>query len=286
MKLPLLSLACYLLTLASAPAIILYGGDNSTNITDPGTGAPWDAVAKVVSSTGATTGSAVYLGNGYLLTANHLAASTEVTFDGVNFYTIDPSYSSSFTGGVDLKIFKLTETPSIAGVSLLDSPLEYSGEITLIGWGVGRNATPINTNVVGWGDGSTITKRWGLNVLSGAATVEGYSGLIFHLNTPGEGGGLGANEAALTRYDSGSGMFQFINGQWYLISIATGVQTSNSSTFGNPGDLNAGVRISAYYSQIMMNIPAIPEPSSLALLFPACLGGALWVMKRKRSAGK
>ncbi|HWL53175.1 MAG TPA: PEP-CTERM sorting domain-containing protein [Chthoniobacteraceae bacterium] len=291
MKLPLLSLTCFLLTLASAPALVLYGGDNNTNITAPANGVPWEAVARV----GNVSGSAVYIGNGYLLTANHVTLGSSVSFDGVNTFAIDQSSVHSFAG-VDLKLFRLTEIPLIAGVSLLNTAAETSGgELTLIGWGKGRSSSSaVGDNLVAWGDG-TNKKRWGLNTLSYTGVASGrdpaFAGVNYQVVAFDLDGrfGLGPNEAGLTQHDSGSGMFQFIDGQWYLVGIATLVAShvEKNSLFSDPlysipADINMGVRISSYYDEIMAQISPIPEPSTFALLISVAAGGACLAVRRKR----
>lgn len=285
MKLPLLSLTCYLLMMASsAKAIILFGGDNTANTTDPGAGHLWSAVAKVTDSGKNLSGSAVYLGNGYLLTAKHLTSTAKVTFDGSTYYDVDQSFHSTFSTNVDLKVVRLTEIPgSLTGVQLLGTPSEQAAQVLLIGWGVGRQVPDATGPSFNWGGTGTSTKRWGANMLEGLVNVSGAGyqsqGLYFNLDADSS---LGDDEAAMTQYDSGSGMFQFINGQWYLVGINIGVSASNVSTFGEPGDMNFAVRISPYYDEILANMEVIPEPSTVALLLTVALGGACFALKRRK----
>ena len=71
---PAVLLAALLLVASTAGesrAVVLFNLPNSANQSDPGTGVPWGSVAKVSDSAGGSqTGSAVHIGNGYLLTAN------------------------------------------------------------------------------------------------------------------------------------------------------------------------------------------------------------------------
>jgi hypothetical protein len=119
------------LSAAPAPALVLWGLDNTANLTDPGTGAPWNAVAKVTNSDGSLIeGSAVYLGNGFMLTANHVTMNLTysfVTFDQVETFAIDPTfndgvraYGKQVAPGVDMAVFKLTSIPvSVTAATLL-----------------------------------------------------------------------------------------------------------------------------------------------------------------------
>ena len=156
-------------------------------------------------------------------------------------------------------------------------------------WRLGRNPTvPVDSVAVAWGDASMIAKRWGLNTPRGLVTLASgsgsgsYAGLYTVLGSEaGSPAGLGANEAAATLDDSGSGLFQNLGGTWYLIGLTTGVDTFGSSNFGNDqsanpnGDWNDFVRVGTYSSAIQA---IIPEPSAAALL----AGGILGVLVRRR----
>lgn len=271
-------------TLPTAHAIILLGGGNLTNTTDPGGGAPWDEVARVTNASGThvTSGSAVHLGGGYMLTANHVSLSQGyVSFNGTTTYQIAGGTAVQVTsevGVIDLKIFKLTENPGTLGVNLFP---EYAkgyeasfGAATHIGWGVGH--TPGDTdNPWTWGNSATSDKRWGLNDFETAQAL-GYAhgginysfeSLVTALDSDAT-----ANEAAATLYDSGSGLFvQDGADQWFLAATMVTVSTNGSSTFGLEGaqDFNYSVRIAEYADEIasLMTDPiAVPEPASFALL--------------------
>jgi hypothetical protein len=272
-----LPLAFALLIWQPAEAIILFGLNNSANQTDPGTGAHFASVA-LISDAGMTNpqGSAIHLGNGYMLTANHVGMQPYVTFDGSTYYERDLSYiPTQVAANVDMKIFKLTAEPTVGAVNLYDGSSEQISDATQVGWGLGRDTTvPVDSATVAWGDNSTIAKRWGLNVPRGLAMVNYQAGSYTAMFTvlgsdAGNPAGLGDNEAAATTYDSGSALFQNLGGVWYLIGLTTAVETLGSSTFGNDqfndpnGHRNYFVRVSAYHSEI---VALIPEPSSCGLL--------------------
>lgn len=282
MKLPLLLATFSVMACASAPdasAIILYGKDNSANQTDPGTGAPWTNVGRLTNSSGtAVDASAVYLGDRFVLTADHVDPSanrTHVTFDGSTTWAIEPGSHQQVASGVDLKVIRLSEDPELPALMLYEDAQDLARASELVGWGRGRDpSVPVGTDHVAWGDNSTIAKRWGTNTTLNNATnisydvgskTYSYEALQTRLlNT------AGADEAAMTRYDSGGALFQDIGGQWYLSGIATTVERSGESRFGaatgSPfvlGDLNYFARVSTYSSEIYA---AIPEPSSWATL--------------------
>lgn len=262
--------------IAAAPAcqaVILFGLDNSANQTDPGSGSPFSTVA-LVSDAGKSnpSGSAIHLGGGYMLTANHVGMRPYVTFDGSTFYQRDLSFSPvQVAANVDMQVFRLTTTPTVGSVNLYAGIGEQIAPALMVGWGVGRNPTvPVDSASVAWGDSTTLAKRWGVNTPRGLTNVAYQSGTYTSIYTvlgtdTGTPAGLGDSEAAATLYDSGSALFQKLGGIWYLIGMTTGVETGGTSIFGNDtsaspnGDINAFARISNYRSSILT---IVPEPSS------------------------
>lgn len=233
----------------SAQAVILYGAGNDTNTTNPGTGLPFDVVARVQSGVGIQDGgSGVHLGGGYMLTAAHIANSelASVTFDGTTHLSRDLSYIPQRVGTSDLKVFKLSSTPEVGAAVLSNLGLsEVDVEGSLVGWGRGRaEGEPLNTNVVEVaGGGTSLVARWGTNVPNRAISDFSYErsdGTIFTfdalettLGNP-SGGGTGDFEAAAAFRDSGSGFFQEIDGTWYLTGLTSVIFQQNPSnvTYG------------------------------------------------------
>lgn len=281
----------------AAQALLFWNLDNSANQSDPGTGVPWEAVGRVTNnSTSAGSGSAIYLGSGYVLTASHVtfdATYKYVTFNGSETYEVDTSFKDTgrFAGkqiatNVDLAVVKLLSSPSTAPVTLLTGPSElFSSSATIVGWGRGRDpSVPLSSTTVAWGNATTEAKRWGVNEPKTTANVPFGSGnftaLVTILGGNGPGflpDGLGDAEAAVTLNDSGAGLFQNISGTWYLIGVATDVEEFGNSTFGNDwtisprGQYNFYARISEYDHLITALIPE-PASSTLALLALAAIG--------------
>jgi len=300
-------LACLLLLglCCQSQAIILYGKDNSANTSDPGTGVPWQAVGKVTNNSGTSvTGSAIYLGSDWVLTANHVTvggSNSYITFNGSGTYEIDTGQIFQVAPNVDMKVMKLKSTPSVTPVTLLGSGNETLGaNATHVGWGVGRDpSVPTGNQTVAWGVDSTSAKRWGINRLYDFVTISYGTGNYTAIRTilgasDGPGGpfnpdGVGDDESAATLYDSGSGLFEYLDSTWYLVGLTTGVQVFGSSFFADdstvlpanePGHGNYFVRISSYESAIQA---LIPEPQTGALLAMAAAGWALAVRRRCRA---
>ncbi len=287
-----------------AEALVLWGAGNDANITDPGTGVPWDAVGRVAGSdlsAGSTSGSAVHIGDGFMLTANHVSIDPTrfVTFNGVDSFAVDTTFHGGngvqIASGVDLKLFRLASVPLTSSVAL-DSTGGSVSPATVVTYGVGRGATSPSSSPVAWGAIDTVAKRWGINVpraLSGISyDTYSYAALWSVAGNPSDSpGGVGGNEAALTAFDSGSGMFQNISGVWYLIGVATLVEQqsgANTSTFGvdavtgsGRGDRNFHASVATYRSQILA---AVPEPSALSLAAFAAAAALLGIQKRTRQA--
>lgn len=298
-----LAFALVCLTVGQAPGVILFNKDNSANQSDPGSGVPWEAVGRVSNSDGSTvTGSAVYVGSGWVLTAHHVTVDGThkyVSFDGVTTYEIDTGQIYQVAAGVDMKVMKLTSTPSITPVTLLTTPSETTGNATLIGWGYGRDpSVPLGNQTVAWGNATTGAKRWGINQPYDNLTIS-YSGYSYTaIRTilgadDGPGGtinpdGAGDDEAAAAMNDSGSGLFQNIGGTWYLIGITTTVSALWTSYFSDdslvspaddPGHGNFFARISSYDEEILA---LIPEPGTSGLAGAGFLLAAARLLRRRK----
>ncbi len=288
-----------LLIQAESEALILYGEDNSQNLTDPGTGVPFDAVGGLGNSDSSVIGgTGVHLGNGFILTANHVGPFASVTFDGSTFFTHDGAAPVQVASGVDLKIFRLSAVPPVSSALIYTGTDELLRPATIVGWGRGRDDTsPPSTSVNGWGNTGTIAKRWGTNTPQAAIDDFSYSSYTLDALETVLGNTAGASEAAVTLNDSGSGLFQEIDDIWYLTGITTVVTNKSgagTSTFGtdtpaivtpgsptgiallpSAGDVNIFVRTSSYATQIAT---LVPEPSVMLL----CLPGLATLMCRRR----
>ena len=260
-----------------AQAIVFFSQGNDHNLTNPGGSLPWDNVVQMRSGTG-PIGSGVYLGNRYVLTAAHVAPLTSVRVGFVD-YALDSS-SAVNIGTSDMKLVRLANDPGLGSVRLNTSAASDGGSAYVVGYGVGRaSSSLLNSSPVNWGDDATVAKRWGTNTVDAAysgATVNGYTSdlLRTQFNT-----NAGANEAALTRYDSGSALFRQIGSSWYLVGLGAYVQTSNlsgasiESDLSNSGD-NYFIRISSYsIATDQIGAVGVPEPSSFQFL----MGGLLFL---------
>ncbi len=261
----------FLLSSSICNAIILYSGDNNSNLIPSNSSqeAIFNSVAKISYDNGSgIVGSAVYVKDKYLLTAEHvlneneIPRRTHVSFDGITFYAIDLEFFPIQISSADLVLFKLIEDPGMPDTSFYSSLNEQNKTGTLIGWGKGRDPsqpdqTDENRNWNWDTSTSTIAKRWGTNRIE-ATGNQNISGNTYHYLLTRLQSDLDNNEAAFAYYDSGSGIFILNNGTWKLAGITSAVSVADTSTFSSLSTsqgLNFFVRISKYRQTILNSIP-------------------------------
>lgn len=296
-------LSLSLLGLGTAQAILIFNMDNLANTTDPGT-VPWDAAARVANYDGSTVtavgGTAVHLGDGYMLTANHNPNRTHVSFDGSTWLEVDGTYApQQVAPNVDLKIFKLASIPTTSAVILHDNSggeLNTSG--TIVGWGRGREFdAQIGEDIQDFGKDPTIDKRWGTNTIREAASESWIVGSTTYTQdalTAVLGNTEGDNEFALALHDSGSPYFQDIGGTIVLSGIAATRSIQNGgvgdykATFGDDrltgspfgrGDENLFVQVGAYADEIAA---IVPEPNNFGLFSSLLATFAISGLRRRK----
>lgn len=274
------------LSLAPVHAVLLGGTNYLSNTTAPADDPGWDRVGMVNGS------SAVYLGNGFVLTARHVNAG-DLTL-GLGTYNLDASFSPQYLQTqsgpdqyADLVLFKVLNAPEMALLPIYTGAAETGTIATYIGFGLDRG---VEVPGQGWLWGTTQTKRWGQNVIDGSFTLdEGeayYEALVSDFDKVGLGSpGLGTEAHAATG-DSGGALFIKDAGVWKLAGIMTGVTQDGRSFYDadpSPGppdpDVLVSVRLSAYNDWI---VTAIPEPSANALMIFGVAAVAFRLLVRNR----
>ena len=251
--------------LTDATALILFdaaSSDNSKNVIDPlnagsypsspAVGVPWQHVVRY----GANNASAVYIGNGYILTARHVGTSDAgLVIQGVS-YPRDTTFSplpitipGTTAVNVDLQLQKISGDPGLSVLPLaVSSTSDTNRDSVLLGWGVGKG-TVISGEGWNWGDNSTRAFRWGTNktglFTSIPSYVVGSAPMNYTALTVGFNSNQGVNEAACADGDSGSPLFQSLAGVWTLCGITTVVSTAGSSKY-SPSDSTFFVRLREY----------------------------------------
>lgn len=267
-----------------ARAIIFYSADNDHNNTDPGGGLPWQNVVEVRSSSG-ITGSGVYLGNRYVLTAAHVGPTETIRINSTDF-SLEPA-APILIGTADMKLLRLQSDPGLGNILLNTVAGDDFGDAYLVGYGVGRSSSLLSSSPISWGDASTATKRWGTNSVDGFGSGSGSFFLRTQFNT-----NAGSNEAALALYDSGSALFRRIGLDWFLVGLGFAVGespiSSTSYAYSTAEDQDYAeddsyfVRISSYANaQNVLGGVVVPEPGTGHLLMFAL--GVYSVVRRRIS---
>jgi len=295
-----------LILAGGAQAIVISGGVSANNQSAPADDPGWARVGRV-----GTNGSGVYLGNGWVLTANHVSSKTYFTVEGYPTYNkIDGEQfgvqlrNTSDTGYIDLYMFR---------VDVSGGNLNGLGDMAI------TSSAPNNKQCVhiGTGDGQTLSTKthwyvdttpnpdvWSTSEFSGWDTDRyGYywSGVrdtrwayedVYDSNYDFTISGMfmqgfttdfieATDYGMAADHDSGSGLFVKNGGVWELAGIAHAVgnlYSGQPSATGVYGNWSLYSDLSAYSDQIT-TIMVIPEPVtvwSLAIL------GVMMVLLSKR----
>lgn len=221
--------------------------DNTFNTTAPSNGAPWSNVAqqqRVESGTTIIDSSAVYIGNGYVLTANHTYGPTSVILDGVA-YSVDTSFPAIALTPIDARLYKILNPPTLPLIPFPDaSESDLNLACTMIGWGKGKG-TIVTNNGWQWGDDTTKAKRWGTNKTVSATSPLSY--LTYSYNASyttfdATNTASGQTEGTATASDSGGALFQQFTGVWKLSGILTLVSYDSTTYPSGNSFYNQGYR--------------------------------------------
>ena len=240
---------------------------------DPG----FSNVGQVAGSS--STGSGVYLGDGWVLTANHVNAGaftvggSTYSYNGVDSYQI---------GGTDLRLFKLATSPLLPSLSIVDATPALNSDVTMISGGRSPEASTttwyVETGATwtwsesffvgaegtldGYKTTSTRTVRWGTNEISSFGTYAGADTLVTDFSASGT-----TYEAQAVRNDSGGGFFVEEGGEWKLAGSIAAVGTYNNQPDNTDsaiiGQSTIAIDLSEYKSEIEAYM--VPEPASFAL---------------------
>jgi len=286
-----LSLVLALAALSGVPArgVVIAGGDRTANGSAPFNGPGWANVS------GRGEGSAVYLGNRWMITARHVGAGP-VVLDNRNF-TVQPNTEqrlsnppvSGLSQFADLVMFRLTEDPGIPGLSIVQTSPDIRTPVTMIGRGAFRDDSlsgwaviPLSQTFFQWIETSTIDAdalgyklnsdrglRWGTNNIdfdgeffdddNNVVVSSGVANDVLALATTFHEGALG-NEAQAVEGDSGGGVFTYTPDGWQLAGIMTSTKLIPNQPAGTAvfGDQTYITDFSRYRTQILsiMNAPA------------------------------
>jgi hypothetical protein len=157
----LLFIALSLLLTGPALALIIDASDQERYELPPESDPGWAHVAKRGST------SAVYLGNGWVLTVQH-AGVGEVVLNGVTYPAVpDSSVQLSKPGEestkADLVLFRVDPAPDLPELPLREEPPYFGTRVTFIGHGQGRGEPLQRQGIAGFRWKPPAVKRWGTN---------------------------------------------------------------------------------------------------------------------------
>lgn len=262
LRLPfLLALGLPLAIAAAAPAVIIDSGSGTGNTSAPSPDPGWSNVG---SCNGLTC---VYLGDGWVLTANHVGAG-DAYFGNVLYPWVigsDVRLRNPDNSYADLLLFQI-EPPypplpdlSIASVTACS---DSTHPLYLIGNGRNRGdpypAGPGPKQGYYWGPGAA--KRWGTNLAEISPYFEGAFGThVFGTGFDKSGSGHTTHEAQGATGDSGGATFAWNGTSYELAGILIGIgtflnQPAETSLYGNE---TYAADLSIYRDEI---VETMPEP--------------------------
>lgn len=278
-----LALAC--LTATPAQAIVVNADRNATSNPAAYQTKPspsfiiWDYVGALGD------GSGVYLGNGYVLTGNHVTNFSTFNLNGTNYSRNlgEPvvRLKNPDNSNADLKIFQINGDPGLSLLPITTDTAAISDPLIMIGTGRGRGSaeTSVGTGLLGyeWAGTNQREKTWANNDIHELTSLIDSNNTHmfstrFERNINGDG--------QATQWDSGGGAFR-VNvdlNQWELIGVPLSIaafegQDAETAAYGN---LTYIADLTVYRDQI---VALVPEPASGALLIS---GIALILARRRR----
>lgn len=281
--------ACLAVALLLAPAgraVLIDSGDGTGNTTAPPDDPGWDHVGLRGPFT------AVYLGDGWVLTANHVPVGN-VWIDGISYDMIGSSAVQLDNGDgsfADLKVVGLAGVPPLPLLPIRASPPSLGEPVVMIGNGRDRGpaAIPCDPNpfpppqpLDGYDWLLTRTLRWGTNEVEDFLPFE-LAGTEVFITSFDEA--ATAHEAQAADGDSGGAVFIDNGSEWELAGVLIAVTyypacqslPLSRSLYTNE---TYAADLSFYRDQIE-DIVALPEPDGATGL--VCGIACLALLARRR----
>jgi len=280
---------------AEAAAVLLASGDGTQNTTDPGWFG-WQYVGEVNGL------SATYLGEGWVITANHVGPG-DLTLEGTVYPWIPGSEVRLRTNGstlADLVVFAITPYPNLAPLEIRTSPPPVGEFLIMMGFGRDRGTDtswdpngiwpPPPDELLGWNWAGTSSKRWGTNEVA-SLTSGLINGTVSFYTSFDDGEVL--PEAQAAGGDSGGGVFSINAGATELAGIIyaagpTPGQPAGTALYTN---LTFIARLDFYRDEIeeiraeAVPIVTVPLSPPLWLLFSGTLAAVgAWRVRGKQPA--
>ncbi len=286
-----------------ALAVVIDTGDGSGNTTAPPDDPGWANVGIIGTLVG------VYLGDGWVLTANHVGGGA-IVLEGITYQPLAGSrvrFETSPGAKADLIVYRIQGRPPLPPLVLAETTPSLGDEVTMIGNGWNREAGLTYWDI-DWQEVSQLDAvftgykrfccanptRWGrntvtardLDVVAAGSTTRSFE-VIFDRS------GSLTDEAQAVGGDSGGPVLIKRNGQWQLAGILFSVTTFENQPNATAafGQKSWAADVAFYRDEILAVItpppvPALPSPASFPLAGAFALL-ALYTLRalRHRSAG-
>jgi hypothetical protein len=235
-----------------ARAIVLDAFDVRESELPPPDVSGWSHVGRI------RTLSAVYLGDGWVITARHVGSGDlvlgESTYPAVRD-SIRPLTNPHDAGtSPDLVMFRVDPAPALPALQIMRRPPPPGTPVMMMGYGFGRGAPLVSQGKGGFTWNEQSAKRWGTNVIAqsghDAQTLEYVTRCFRTLFNP-----AGSRfEAQASAGDSGGAVFAPTGrGRWQLAGVMISVdrhegQPGLSSLYGNATN---AADLSVYRAEIL-----------------------------------
>ena len=283
-----------------ARPVVIATGDGTGNTAAPPDDPGWAQIAMVGNLTG------YYLGNGWVLTANHVG-ERDVVIDGVPYPVVVGSlvqFETSPGVPADLAVMQIEGDPGLPEPPLASRPPAVGEEALMIGFGRSRAPTRSYWNA-GWqpvGPGAAVytgfedsapqTLRWGMNFIHDVGVDVSIGGTTTRsfVSTWSDDNTALVDEAQAVVGDSGGPVFVKRAGVWELVGVIFTIevfagQPSNAVVFGTQ---TAMVDLSFYRDAILAQTRPRPVPLPWLAAAGLALGlgtaGAMRLRGRERDA--
>jgi len=235
----------------------------------------WDNVGWRGTSTGSSDGTCIYLGDSWVLTANHVRVG-QVVLGGVTYAPI--ADTGQRIGGADLLVFRIANPPDLPSVPITELSLTEGMSVRMLGtgrdqetdrtyWRVSGStwteSNPGLANAAGYKWAATRIKRWGTNEIHSVFQNSGH----YYFRTSFDKQDT-SYEAHGADKDSGAPVFIDNGGSWELAGLLVGLTgwqgqpdagidwVSWHPTSGNETTMHD----LTYYRQAILDATPEPEP--------------------------
>jgi hypothetical protein len=198
--------------------------------------------------------SVVYVGNGWVLTANHVT-DTDVTIDGVVYPRVPGSRVTFINPNQtvpDLAAFRIDPAPDLPILPIRATTPGAGTPVVMIGHGLDRGDPVTWEGHDGFGTLGTQSVRWGTNEVEASGTLLDTAAIatVFDLAAP-------DHEAQAVYGDSGGPVFAK-NAQdvWELAGIMFAVDLYEGQSFSHvlDGNVTYAVDVASYRDQIIATV--------------------------------